>query len=131
MARRLWPLRQGRPLVEVVLPSFATGPLTRDLLADTGAGNLAAGFDLLLDDKDCLQCGGIPSHPVVLGGAFKGTHPVYLVRIQVTGLQFDRFLRVIGISTLPTNFQGIAAFCFLNRFTYGNFGSPTQFGLEV
>jgi hypothetical protein len=27
-------------------------------------------------------------------------------------------------------FDGIACFRFLNRFTYGNFGDPGQFGLE-
>jgi hypothetical protein len=25
----------------------------------------------------------------------------------------------------------VASFAFLNRFTYGNFGNPTQFGLET
>jgi hypothetical protein len=31
----------------------------------------------------------------------------------------------------PTGFDGIACFRFLNRFTYGNFGAATHFGLEV
>jgi hypothetical protein len=36
----------------------------------------------------------------------------------------------VGVQTPPTGFDGIACFRFLNRFTYGNFGSSTQFGLE-
>jgi hypothetical protein len=31
---------------------------------------------------------------------------------------------------VPRPFDGIACFRFLNRFTYGNFGDPNQFGLE-
>ncbi|HUY31727.1 MAG TPA: hypothetical protein VMV69_03030 [Pirellulales bacterium] len=31
----------------------------------------------------------------------------------------------------PAGFDGVACFGFLNRFTYGNFGDPHQFGLEA
>jgi hypothetical protein len=31
----------------------------------------------------------------------------------------------------PQGFEGIAGFRFLNRFTYGNFGNPAEFGLET
>ena len=30
----------------------------------------------------------------------------------------------------PPGFEGIASFRFLDRFTFGNFGDPGQFGLE-
>jgi hypothetical protein len=105
--------------------------VTRDLLADTGAGTTNAGFELLLEESDCLLCGGIPARPIVLGGAYMGSHPVYLVRVQVSGLAFDHHLRVVGVSAPPSGLDGIACFRFLNRFTYGNFGDPGQFGLEI
>jgi len=34
------------------------------------------------------------------------------------------------MGALPPGFDGLACFCFLIRFTYGNFGDPGQFGLE-
>ena len=35
-----------------------------------GAGTAQAGFEILLQETDCLLCGGIPSYPVTLGGAY-------------------------------------------------------------
>jgi hypothetical protein len=35
------------------------------------------------------------------------------------------------VPAYPVGFGGIACFRFLNRFTYGNFGDPNQFGLEI
>jgi hypothetical protein len=67
---------------------------------------------------------------VVLGAAYTGPHPVYLLRVQVPGLGFDLNIPVIGVRSLPPGFDGLAAFRFLNRFTHGNFGHPDQFGLE-
>lgn len=105
--------------------------MVRNLLADTGAGTRRARFELLLDEQDCLHCGGLPAHPVVLGGAYSGSFPVYLIRVQVPALAFDRDVPVVGISQCPAGFDGIACFRFLNRFTYGNFGDAGEFGLEV
>jgi len=34
------------------------------------------------------------------------------------------------MGALPPGFNGLACFGFVNRFTYGNFGDPSQFGLE-
>jgi len=34
------------------------------------------------------------------------------------------------MGAFPPGFDGTACFGFLNRFTYGNFGDPGQFGLE-
>lgn len=131
MARRLWPLLRGRPQVQILL-TLAVGNQTvqRHLLADTGAGTARGGFELLLMDQDCLLAGGIPVQAVVLGGAYTGSYPVYLLRIRIPDLGFDRHLPVVGVPTVPTGFDGIACFRFLNRFHYGNFGDPEQFGLD-
>lgn len=37
----------------------------------------------------------------------------------------------VPANALPTGLDGIAAFRFLNRFAYGNFGAPEHFGLET
>jgi hypothetical protein len=69
MPRLLWPLLHDRAIVEVVLTvTSGVQPLVRQLIADTGAATARAGFELLLQENDCLMCGGIPSHPVTLGG---------------------------------------------------------------
>jgi hypothetical protein len=79
MPRVLWPLLHHRPIVEVVLTLTSGGQLlVRQLIADTGAATALAGFELVLRENDCLACGGIPSHPVTLGGAYIGTFPVYV-----------------------------------------------------
>ncbi len=132
MPRVTWPLRHGSPAVRVVL-TLAAGnhPLSLDLLADTGAGNSTARVELILEENDCLLCGGQPRAPIVLGGAYTGSFPVYQLRVQVPQLGFDVPIHVVGVPTNPQGFDGIAGFRFLNRFTYGNFGNPTEFGLEL
>jgi hypothetical protein len=77
-----------------------------------------------------LLCGGIPLRLVRLSGAFAGEFPVYLVEVLIPALQFDGFVPVVGVPTLPRGFDGIACFRFLSRFTYGNFGDAMTFGLE-
>ena len=132
MPRVLWSLVNGRPVVQGVLTSAVTGQgIRRDLLADTGAGTARAGFEILLTDKDCLSCGGIPAQPVLLGGAYAGSFPVYVIRIQIPALGFDHYVRAVGVTNPPSGLGGIACFRFLSRFTYGNFGDPRQFGLEI
>ncbi len=132
MPRAQWPLRRGRPVVAVVLTLAVTGrPFQRDLLADTGAGAAHVGFELLLDENDCLVCGGVPAPAVALGGAFVGSFPVYVVRVQIPTLGFDQNVRAVGVAQVPTGFGGVAGFRFLTRYTYGNFGDPKQLGLET
>jgi hypothetical protein len=115
-----------------VLPlTSGAQPLVRELIADTGAGTAQAGFELILQESDCLLCGGIASHPVSLGGAYTGSFPVYVVRIQIPALSFDHYLRAAAVPVCPTGYGGIACFRFLNRFTYGNMGDPTRFTLET
>ncbi len=69
----------------------------RQLIADTGAGTAQAGFELLLHENDCQVCGGIPSYPVTLGGAYTGSFPVYVVRIQIPALGFDHHFRAAAV----------------------------------
>lgn len=132
MPQILWPLLNHRPIIEIVLSPTTGGPsLVRQVIADTGAGRARSGFELVLNETDCLLCGGIPSYPITLGGAYAGSFPVYLVRIGIPALNFDHSLRVAGVPSCPTGFDGIAGFRLLNRFTYGNFGDPSRFGLET
>jgi hypothetical protein len=46
-------------------------------------------------------------------------------------LGFKEDLPVLGVANPPSGLDGIACFRFLNRFTYGNFGSANEFGLET
>ena len=132
MARILWPLLHDRPIVEVVLTVAPSGQQSvRQLIADTGAATAQAGFEILLQETDCISCGGIPSHPVALGGAYAGSFAVYVLRLQIPTLSFDHYIRAAAVPTRPSGFDGIACFRFLNRFTYGNFGDPSRFGLET
>ena len=70
------------------------------------------------------------SYHAFLGGAYSGRYRVYVVPAQIPALGFAQNIPVVGVPSVPTRFNGIAAFRFLNRFTYGNFGDPGQFGLE-
>jgi hypothetical protein len=127
-----WQLIRGRPPVQIVLTLAQGGQaLVRNLLADTGAGSRRARIDLLLEEDDCLLCGGNPDDPVTLGGAYSGSFPTYELRVQIPPLGFDQFLRAVAVPHPPAGFEGVACFRFLNRFTYGNFGDPNQFGLEI
>jgi hypothetical protein len=46
-------------------------------------------------------------------------------------LGFDLPAGVAGVPANPPGLEGIAGFRFLNRFTYGNFGNPAEFGIET
>jgi len=131
MPRVRWPLRRDRPCVEVMLAAAAAGQQSsRLLLADTGAGSRNAPFELILDEDDCLLCGGLAGFSITLGGAYTGVFPIYDLAVRVPALGFDQNLRAVGVSSVPAGFDGIACFGFLDRLTYGNFGDPNQFGVE-
>jgi hypothetical protein len=131
MPRAQWPLRRGRPCLEVILTlTQGAQPLVRTLLADTGAGSQRFDVALILQERDCLVCGGSSHRPVVLGGSYAGSFPTYTLPVHVPALAFIQDLRVVAVRSVPRGFDGIACFGFLNRFTYGNFGNPGEFGLE-
>lgn len=132
MPRATWPLLDGRPRIEVVLTLAAGGgQTTRTLLADTGAGSEHAAFDLILDEDDCLLCGGNPTIQIQLAGAFTGWFPVYGLNIQIPQIGLNADYDVIGVPHAPKGVDGIAGFRFLNRFGFGNFGDHNQFGIET
>src|SRR5262245_44792027 len=130
MPRITWPLHRGRPRIsiDVVLAGGQTRPL--ELLADTGAGTASSRFELILLESDCRRFGGQDASPVGLGGAYAGTFPLCDVRVCLPALAFDEEVSVVGVPSIPAGFGGLACFRFLNRFDYGNFGNPAQFGLE-
>jgi hypothetical protein len=131
MPRAEWPLQRGRPCVLIVLTLTLGGqPFPRTLLADTGAGSQRSGIDLILDEDDCLLCGGLAGAAVNLGGAYVGSFPLYDLFVQLPALGFAKNLRVVGVPSMSAAFEGLACFSFLNRFHYGNFGNPGVFGLE-
>jgi hypothetical protein len=132
MPRASWPLLHDRPIIQINI-SLAVGGrfLTRNLLADSGAGTLRSGFEIVLDENDCLQCGGVWSSMASLTGAFSGSFPVYFVRVCIPQLGFDHRIRAVGVPSVPKGLDGIACFRFLSRFIYGNFARSPQFGLEV
>jgi hypothetical protein len=131
MPRVQWPLRAGRPCVELNLITVPAGqPLPRSLLADSGAGSQQFRIELILLEGDCLRCGASPLKPIKLGGAYSGWYPTYVMTVELAGLGVLLNVRAAAVPSAPVGFDGIACFRFINRFTYGNFGDPTQFGLE-
>ena len=132
MPRVLWPLVSGRPSIEISLTLAADGTaVKRVLVADTGAASMRAPFDFILEEDDCLLCGGTPTDLVQLGGAYLGTFPIYVLWAEIPAIGVGRRVRAVGVDSAPLNFNGLACFAFLNQFTYGNFGNPDQFGLET
>jgi hypothetical protein len=127
-----WLFHNDRPLIQVEVSLLSGGQdLVRRLVADTGAGTRQSVFQLILDEKDCLQCGGILMGHVRLGGAYSGSFAVYLVDVRIPQLNFAGPIPIVGVPQVPKGFDGIAGFKFLNRFHYGNFGSPDYFGLDL
>jgi hypothetical protein len=127
----VWPLRNDRPAVEIQLQLAGGQHVLRWLVADTGAGTRRDTFELILDEDDCLQCGGVYVHTVRLRGAYDGSFPVYVVDVRADSLNFSEPVNVVGVPSTPRGFDGIACFRFLRRFHYGNFGDPDVFGLDA
>src|SRR5260370_27751470 len=106
MASGLWSLLHDWPIIQVILALVQGGQQRfRNLLADTGAGTAQSGFELLLDEQDCLLCGGTPLQGVVLGGAYVGSYPVYLVQVRIPMLGFDQAVPAVGIQAAPAGFE--------------------------
>jgi hypothetical protein len=125
----VWTLHNDRPCIEIVLPRAKRKTLRR-LVADTGAGNRRAAFELLLTESDCLKAGGRLIGQAQLGGAYSGLFNVYSLIVEIPSQSFVDSVPTVGVANTPAGFDGIACFKFLNRFHYGNFGDPDKFGLE-
>jgi hypothetical protein len=132
MARVTWLLREGIPVVEIQLRDNFGFAHKRVLLADTGAGPRHAPFELVLSEADCKLQDSLKVDQVGLGGAISGIFPVYLLETEIPALSFIGRVTVAAVprERLPESLDGIAAFRFLNSFTYGNFGKTAEFGLE-
>jgi hypothetical protein len=131
MRRVEWPVAAGRPVVQVELKMAHVWSPARTLLADTGAGTLHSLFDVVLGEPDCRLCSDRPFGTISLRGAYEGSYPVYMVRVRIVPLDFDRHVRAVAAPSLPPGLDGIASFRFLNQFTYGNHAGRTTFGLET
>jgi len=134
MPRACWLLHNERPCVKVNLTlPFSAFSVTRTLLADTGAGSRNAPFELVLSERDCRQFRVWRAGRVNLGGAYAGLFSIYIVRIEIPALAFGGHVTAVAVPAmqLPPGFDGIAAFRFVNRFAYGNFGNSNQFCLET
>jgi hypothetical protein len=134
MPRVCWQLQNERPNIQINLmtPNRATS-VSRTLLADTGAGSRYGGFELILTVPDCRRFQIQRGPNVYLRGAYSGNFFTYMVRIEIPALGFAGRVTAVPVPAmqLPIGFDGLAAFSFLNRFTYGNFGHNDQFCLET
>jgi hypothetical protein len=129
-----WPLRRGTPCIEVQLVHRMTDVRdARTLLADTGAASIQSPFELVLGAADQHRFGGRPHRRVRLGGAIRGTFAVCTVWVEIPGLLRVQPVAAVAVpaAMLPRGLDGIAAFRFLDRFSYGNFADPGAFDLET
>jgi len=131
MARVPWSFLNDRPIIQIEFTLAQGGKASRTLLADTGAGTAKGPFELILEEHDCLLFGGSFAQTVKLSGAYAGSFPRYLLLAEIPVIQFSSDVFAIGVTAPPKGLDGIAGIRFLNRFTYGNFGNPTEFGLET
>lgn len=132
MPSAFWPLCNDRPTIELLASqSRDNQEFVCRLIADTGAASRQSVFELVLDDRRCVGCGGIQMGHVQLGGAYAGSFPVYLVQVRLPALNFDELVPAVGVPQAPQDFDGIAGFKFLTRFHFGNFGNADQFGLDL
>lgn len=134
MPRASWSLVAGQPVIQIELRGKESGlSFTRTLLADTGGGSTSVPVDLALSIEDVERCGGIFRGYVGAGGAIDGNFKVYALDVTLPAMNLVSLVNVMAVpaETLPDGLKGIACFRFLNAFTYGNFGNPNEFGLEL
>ncbi len=135
MARQSWLLHRNRPNVEIWLREPFTGFTSRRvLLADTGGGARFFPVEIILSQSDIRQFGVEQDIGTVgMGGAIQGEYSVFTVQIEIPTLNLMRRFNAVGVAApfIFPGFDGFALFPFLNAFTYGNFGNPAEFGLEL
>lgn len=110
MPRVDWPVADGRSIVQTELRMAREWSSTRTLLADTGAGTLNSLFDIVLSESDCRRCSLRPFGSVALRGAFQGSHPVYMVRLRIVQLDFNRHVRAVADRLSRLAWKGSPAF---------------------
>lgn len=134
MPRQTWLLQKDVPVIEVQLLEQFTGLwVNRVLLADTGAGPRFSPFEIVLSHADIARFSMEESGSVGVSGALQGRLQVHKVQLQISALSINRYVSALSApaSSLLMGLDGIAAFRFLNSFSYGNFGSASEFGLEI
>jgi len=134
MARIIWPLQDGQPVVHLYLREGKTGILLpRVLLADTGAGDSTNITELVIAENDGARFGGRYLGDMGAGGAVQGVFPVRRVLIEMPALNVSRIVAamIVPSAQLPSGLNGIVTYRFLNSFTFGNFGDKAGFGLEL
>ncbi len=132
--RQSRPLVNSCPAIEVLLREPFTGATSsRILLADTGAGARFGPADLILSPRDIEPFAISQTGSAGTSGALQGQYPVFLMELEMPALGIFCSVRVLSVPATHffPGFDGIACFRFLNSFTYGNFGNPAEFGLEL
>lgn len=92
MARFLWPLYQGQPVVHLYLREPNTGILLpRVLLADTGAGSAQVPIELVIAQRDADRFGERGTTTMIASGAIS--------RKVFHGLGMDRNATIRGVAS--------------------------------
>ena len=68
-------------------------------------GRLGSVLNSCFVRSECLLCGGVLSYPVSLYGAFGGSFPVYMLRVQLPALNFDQVSAGRGRASVPCRFR--------------------------
>ena len=134
MPRQSWLLRDDVPVIEILLREpFSGFTQTRVLVADTGAGPRFSPFELVLGTADGKRFGMRLLRHASVGGAFRGQFPIRSVQIEIPALNVNRVADALIVPDLSEfgNFDGLAAFRFLNGFNPGNGGNPAEFALQT
>ncbi len=134
MPRQTWLHHRDVPIIEVQLLEPFTGLwMSRKLLADTGAGPRFSPFEIVLSHADIARFSIEESGSVGVSGALQGQLQIHKIQLQIPALNVNRFVGALSApaSSLLMGLDGIAAFRFLNLFSFGNFGNPGEFGLEL
>lgn len=134
MPRQTWLLHRDVPVIEVQLfEHFTRSWISCVLLADTGAGPRFSPVEIVLSHGDIARFGMEESGSASVSGALQGRLQIYEVELQIPLLSVSRPVRALSApaSSLLMGLDGIAAFRFLNSFSFGNFGNAGEFGLEL
>ena len=134
-----WKLENGRPVVELEFTRDIDGKaVKRGMLAATGGGATSSPFDVILARSDVREfLAGNATVTVSLGGALLGRYPCAWIAGGLPGLPARPLVAVSVPDDHPLfhrlaadGADGLAGLRFLDRYHYGNFGHPGEFGIE-